>query len=238
MILMLEKIVNNKTRKALIIALASFMALYVGGCRTYKGLSSKLIQPVASIESFSKRETVKDYSTLTWQQAIKHVRNHQEAQDYLDRHFTQVPSRTVNSFAKSHKDPKADCIEYAISAAALLSDNGYVPNILNLFSRKHKEGHSIFLYKTDSGYGALGNSPMDPIYPSIRALIKGLNKKYNRDYKLFQVVDLDKTYPKRSWINGNKNLHLRPSFFSQQFVDQGLNKFFYILGLPPLKGNK
>jgi len=110
------------------------------------------------------------------------------------------------SFKKNHLDKRGICFDYATSAAALLSDNGYPSLLLSLKGESFFWIHAVFLYRTSSGFGALGNTPMEPLYSSVDLLVKDFKKRYGISFKEYSIVDLDKTFKHRKWIDGDKKL--------------------------------
>ena len=127
-------------RKITSISLAGSLLLS-SGCATYRTISPSLIQPVTLIEIATERAI--DYSKLTWQEAIEYVQTPKQAQDYLDRHFRYADDSSGESFKLNHVDGVGVCIDYAINAAALLSDNNY-PSLMLVMASRKGEGHAVF----------------------------------------------------------------------------------------------
>jgi len=208
---MLEKLV-----KKLALPILTGTLLFTSACATYKTISENLIQPVKPVEINSEEE-IPDYSKLTWQEAINYVQTPQQAQYYLNTHLTYdneeakafsiwIPGiihfSTINkgeSFAENHKRRKGVCLDYATCAAALLSDNGYPP--LVLITEKEDRLHAIFLYKTKKGFGTLGTTPYEPIYPTVKKLLE--KNSYIKNYK---IVDLTEAYRGEEWIFGDVDI--------------------------------
>ena len=129
-----------------------------------------------------------DYNQLTsWQEAIKYIQTPEQAQIFLNKFFHYnyseqaiVPLRILGiplkkgTFKNNYADKKGICFDYAVVAAALLSDNGYPPLILSQWSLDY--GDSSFLYKNSNGlYGAIGTHPEEPIYKTIKELAQQIN---------------------------------------------------------------
>ena len=212
---MLEKLIKNIGRKFTSVALAGTLLLG-SGCATYRTMSSRLIQPVTPIERPIERPI--DYSKLTWQEAIEYVQTPEQAQDYLDRHFTQEDQSSrfipgIGTFGKqkgetfryNHSISKGDCFDYSTSVAALLSDNGYPPLLLDM--RDDSGGHTVFLYKTANGFGVLGNTPLPPKYEKVTDILNEFANLYGWNFDHFNIYNLDNNFSSREWISGDVNLY-------------------------------
>ena len=206
---------------ATILALTS-ATLFNYGCATYKTISPDSIKPVQPrmfhLQSQIYHQYPPNFNQLTWQQAIKCVQTPEQAQDYLNRHMISrrspgidigglfITSDNHESFKSNHQDRTGVCSDYAICAAALLSDNNYPPLILAL-KQNIFNSHGVFIYRNQKGlFGALGNTPFHPEYNSINQLAKEFKKQYGWDFKQFAIIDLNKTYPNQKWIWSDKKL--------------------------------
>lgn len=218
--IMLEKLVKNIGRKITTVLLVGNLLLG-SGCMTYNTLSPSSIQSVTPIKEPIERlkEEPIDYDKLTWQEAIEYVQTPEQVQDYLDRHFSyesqgatlifipgfiMISKQKGETFRYNHTLRKGSCFDYATSAAALLSDNNYPPLLLTMGTKS--SSHSVFLYRTKTGYGALGRIHLGPVYSSIENLVNCLNEKINFSYDKFNIVNLDENYENREWIDGDINL--------------------------------
>ncbi len=119
-----------------------------------------------------------------------------------------------------HKTKKDDCDGGAIAAAALLQDDGFPPYILWLKSKK--DAHVVFLYKTDKGeYGSIGINHNDCQYPqpSIKDLIKKINKKFYNDPKkrYTEMIILNMEEAGKSIIYDTTNL--RPTIYKSNIME-------------------
>lgn len=220
---MLEKLINNIGRKITTLALGVGL-LVSGGCATYTTMSPSLIRPVEPIEREIERELDEpiDYSKLTWQEAIKYVQTPAQAQDYLDRHFLgDKNDSSGESFKFNHSDRRGNCVDYALSAAALLSDNNYPPLILAMGS-PFKQGHMVFLYKTKEGHGSIGFVSIPPLFETVEELIREYNYVTDADHSSFFVANLNATYPDRRWIDGNERIITK--FYLNQSLIKMKNK--------------
>ena len=222
----ITNLIKTIKRKIGIFALAGSI-LISSGC-SYKTLLPDSIKPVRPIIQRPIKELLNkpqmDYSKLIWQEAIEHVQLPVKAQNYLDNHLSEdedeanakfdiwVPGIIYKggiigeTFKHNHKKRKGICLDYATSAAALLSDNGYPPLILDMRNRTKR--HSVFLYKTEEGFSALGNTPMFQSYATVEDLVKDFAEMYGKDYDFdkYFVVNLDDNHKNREWISGNINL--------------------------------
>jgi len=197
---MLENIIK-KTLTTLTLA----GALFSQGCAHFKAVDPYAIQPVEMIYESLKKEYKQpiDFSKLNYQEAIEVVRTPYEAQKYLLEHFIwDNKAGKGESFKVNHIKRRGVCLDYASAAAALLSDNGYPPLILLMYSKEH--GHAVFLYRTEKGFGILGKPSSPPRYKSVKELMeKGINKMYQKKFTHYFVADLDESLKDRSWIYSN-----------------------------------
>lgn len=175
------------------------------GCTFWKTIPPSLIQPVRSAEKLPNQQI--DYSTLSWQEAIKIIQTPEQAQDYLDRYLTTDQNKKGKFFAEIHHSGKGNCFAYSIAAAALLSDDGYKPNVLHMEASNITAAHAAFLYKTPQGYNALGNlSCCRTVYRTIDDLVKAFANHTGITFDKYFIADLDLTFPNREWITGRDNL--------------------------------
>lgn len=218
---MLEELVQKITDTIVIVTLAGAgLVPLSSGCTMYKSMSPDLIQAVTPIEG--TREFIPDYSQLTWQEAIKSVQTPKQAQDYLERHFTQDEEEAKGymlfdlfnvgikgeSFKYNHTRAKGVCLDYATSAAALLSDDGYDPLLLAMEGEYGK--HVVFLYKINDGYGTVGYPSLEPWYYSVDRLVKEINQRYGfeQKYDRYVITNLDENFPRQEWISGEVDLQI------------------------------
>ena len=88
----------------------------------------------------------------------------------------------------------------------MLSDNNYPPLLLAMWAAEYKNGHAVFLYKENTGFGALGNTPVQAIHSSVEDVITEISRSNNISYEIYNVVNLDERYPNREWIYDNLDL--------------------------------
>ena len=157
-----------------------------------------------------------DYSKMTAQEVIAFVKTPAQAQHYLSNHFSYDLKEASGfnmiffnvgtkgeSFKHNHAKRKGICIDYAIAAAALLSDDGYPP--LLLFLKRPKGMHVCFLYRTEEGFGAFGTWAIEPRYKTVEELVIDLD--YPK-YDYYCVVNLDEQFENRQWIDGDVDLQM------------------------------
>lgn len=115
---------------------------------------------------------------------------------------------------------KADCIEGAIFASAVLEYHGKKPLILDLRSIKkpYDYDHVVAIFKEGNFFGAISKTNhsvlryRDPIYKSVRELVMSYFNEYflNNGQKTLReysdLLDLNK-FNKISWRTTDKNLH-------------------------------
>ena len=208
----------KKTGKKAIVCASSVCILGLGsGCAsTHKVTDISSVYGSIPPEAYSQEAEEVDYSKLTWQEAINHVKTPKQAQDYLYKHL-DIDFRElmwgfnflgINFFTKgetfkyNHTKRKGICIDYATAAAALLSDNGYPPLMLHMRCDSKRDMHVVFLYKTKEGFGALGMTPEKPVHKTIDSLVNALGE----EYEYFSIVNLDDNYKNREWIAGDVDL--------------------------------
>lgn len=208
----------KKIGKKIILCTSVLSMLSFGNaCTSYhKALSPSLIDSIKSINSPTNKVEKIDYSKLTWQEAIAYVKTPEQVQDYLERHF-EYDFDEYNGFSFfglfnvgtkgetfkcNHTKRKGICIDYATSAAALLSDDGYPP--LLLYMKKGQSRHVVFLYKTEEGFGALSNNSEKPVHKTIESLVKSVRQYY--PFEHYAIVNLDENFKNREWIDGDVDL--------------------------------
>ena len=114
-----------------------------------------------NLDSAPSDDYFKNFSS---QEIAKNIKTPEQAQFYLNNHmhygffadkdeFSQVrcsdPFKLIypRSFKDIHEKGKGVCIDYAIAAAALLGDDGYLPQVLFLYNKGEDAGHMVFLYE-------------------------------------------------------------------------------------------
>ncbi len=187
-------------------------------------ISKKGNEPIA-------KEEKKAYWLMDYQEAIATVNTPQEVQEYFKEHWQFSQQEVTNGYAKSininlawtndppsaetfkynHTRRRGVCLDYALAAAALLSDDGYPPLILFMkqalpagVAPNMEKRHAVFFYRTEQGFTALGDIPKETKYPvsSLEDLVKSF-RNFNTTFGEFAVVNLDDNYPDRSWISGD-----------------------------------
>ncbi len=214
-----EKI--KKIGKKAIVYTSTISLLSISGCMfSYRTISPHSVYDYKPEKVSSQEIEQIDYSKLTWQEAITHIKTPQQAQDYLYKHFEIDFEELMwsfnflgiifftkgETFKYNHTRRKGICIDYATAAAALLSDDGYPPLMLYMKCENKRDRHVVFLYKTEEGFGALGSTPEKPIHKTIEELVTALGDEYER----FSIVNLDENYKNREWIDGDVDLQGHP----------------------------
>lgn len=211
----------------------------------YKNTNPKnieIVQPI--IKKVKKLKEPVDYSKLTWQEAIEYVQTPEQAQDYIDRHFSKeydINDALGESFKENHLDRKGVCIDKVVSCAALLSDNNYPPLILGLYDKDDVlVPHALFLFKTKDGYGDLGINATGTggEYKTIEDLIMCYTlRRYAKldkngsliipetNFSHYHIINLDENYPHKEWTSGNlKNIGLfTPEFQPMETIKGNRN---------------
>jgi hypothetical protein len=217
---MLEKLIKNIRGKISTLLLASILVF--PGCTYHKTMSSNSINSIKSIDDLNEtiEENLIDYSKLTWKETIKYVHTTKQVQDYLNRHLVYEgkqgfyyslkslnTEKIAPTFKYAHSNRKGACLVYACSSAAVLSDDGFPPFILEMGGKG--EYHSVFLYRTKTGFGALGNTPMESKYSDVVELIKALQTKYKfEEFTEYSVTNLNENFKNGEWIDGEIDLQL------------------------------
>lgn len=202
---MLKNITKKLEQKIATIVLASSL-LFSQGCTTYKNLIP--VDSIKSVESSGEYQFYL-YERMTSEEAIKTVKTPEQVLDYLKQKLyykdenNSIEKGEYQSFKWNNIDRKGVCFDYSIAAAALLSDNCYPPLVLLLLGKE--ENHSVFLFKKDNYFYALGNTST---FPEKSSTIKELSDKLSANMKIkwdnYLIINLDREYPNKEWIYGEK----------------------------------
>lgn len=119
-------------------------------------LVSCFINPGPNLQELQKNYWKKPYSHLSYKEAIETIKTPEEVIHYLLNQLNYVPPTTFRSFKYVHELGYGTCTEYAVAAAALLSDDGYPPLFLTI--RLSTGLHTCYIYqdKTTHKWGTLG----------------------------------------------------------------------------------
>lgn len=166
-----------------------------------------------------------DYSQFNAQELIEFIETPEQVEDYLKNYIMYDREKeeiVTDSLAFNHLDRKGKCLDYALIAAALLSDNGYEPNFFYMGSNKlEKKAHAVFVYRTSAGYRILGTEHIKPTFDSLEKVVQFYNHNYSRVnyhfYGLFQVEDI---YQETDWIYGSSDLTYVPDNFQLSFLKE------------------
>ena len=187
---------------------------------SYRTIDPEHIRPVQQYASSS--EVPEDICAYPYERAIESIDTPQQAQRYLwSCMTTKIPS-PHETFRKNHEDGAGECWDYATSAAALLSDDGYPAYILTMRKETEPVGHAVFIYKDEKGFRALGNTPVQQAYDSIEGIVRHINRVEGRAYDTRMVIDLGRTYPDGSWIGNHSDtppLRLKPYLWKGDSIE-------------------
>ncbi len=161
---------------------------------------------------------------------FKRLNTPQKIQDYLnslpfnfdETHGTCLSPRRVLALKK------ADCVEGAIFAAAVLEFHGEKPLLLDLRSAKkpYDYDHVVALFKRDGFWGAISKTNhsvlryREPIYKSIREL----SMSYFHEYFLDSGIKTMREYSVPLNLNKFNKIHWRTSERDLSEVLVGLDK--------------
>lgn len=140
------------------------------------------------------------YDNMSWEEAVKSVNKPEEVNDYygwlVTKYFGNIDRwhQQTSSFKRVHEGKAPyDCTEFALCAAALLSDNGYPPYLLGM--QKGIDGHTCFLYKKDGKFRIINK---EKGFGSIEDIVHSLG------YSNFIIIDLNQQ-SKKDWMTGKEN---------------------------------
>lgn len=154
-----------------------------------------------------ERSYEEQVENMSFEQVIRAIKTPEQAQKYLmnflesklDSEIYDIEDY-IASFKKTHKIRKGDCEDGAIAAAALLSDNGYLPLLLRMYVHfplfsSIGFSHGIYVYKENNLWGSLGINEGDYRRPKFETLDELVA---SHKYFMYSVVNLNKLYPR--WI--------------------------------------
>jgi hypothetical protein len=188
-----------KTKIASLLTLASMA--FMPGCifKTIPFESVPIAKPMRYVDS--KQPVYGIHNILSCDETIEMIQTPAEVLKYFSRNLKYEVTPGSPSFCEFNRHRSGDCFEYSISAAALLSDNGYPATLLFIDG---KDGsHALYLYQTEKGYGALSTMSFEPQYKSIEEIVEHFADKYDLIFDEYSVIDLDKTFPNKEWIYGD-----------------------------------
>lgn len=127
-----------------------------------------------------------------------------DVQAYLSSLIYNSRGSDVKSFRRVVRTGNADCLEGALTAAAILEKHGYRPAVLDIIGTNPKEGdHVVFIYKQNGAYGAVGKSNIPklegrpPLFPTVEELALSFWKAFatpTTRIDSFGVARLDKIH--------------------------------------------
>ncbi|MBN1827644.1 MAG: hypothetical protein JW884_00660 [Deltaproteobacteria bacterium] len=152
------------------------------------------------LESMSHTDVISEIST-PWQ-ARQYLLNYLS---YASDRDTYGEEDFIAPFRRIHAMRRDDCDGGALAAAALLSDNGYNPLMLCMYSNEHtlerKGGHSVYIYPEGGKWATLGIRPHDcnpPVFDSVEEIVRFYG------FQKFAVVNIEEVCP--DWIEGASNM--------------------------------
>ena len=165
--------------------------------KCYESINSNDISRVNPI--IKEVEGERSYDKLNMRELKEYIQTPQQAQGYIDKYFT------------GHKN---GCVAATVRCAYFLSDNNYPSLALFMIPDSNSNmGHSVFLYCSEKGFGALGYGSMEDRYNSIEDLVRSYSRKYdvsskegkrtNCRFSSYFVLDLKKLYSNNDWKNGS-----------------------------------
>lgn len=105
------------------------------------------------------------YSHLSYEEVIEKIKTPAEAAHYLEEQLSYLKIYSYRSFKYIHERGSGLCADYALAAAALLSDNDYPSLMLVVEVKGLSISHALYIYqdKQTKKWGTLGimgdNSP-------------------------------------------------------------------------------
>ena len=144
---------------------------------------------------------------MTFTATEKQVIRRCDTPDKIQRFLLSMPyyygnkKERFRSFRTVIKERTADCVEGAITAAAIMSAHGHPPLVVDLRA-KNDWDHVIFIYKKNGKYGsiALSRDPnlygRKPRFSTVRNLVMSYYYPYLSDggwIDSFAIADLDKS---------------------------------------------
>ncbi|MFH1237468.1 MAG: transglutaminase-like domain-containing protein [Candidatus Aenigmatarchaeota archaeon] len=139
-------------------------------------------------------------------------------QDFIDKleYNLEENGDTYYSPATVLKYKKADCIEGAIFAAAVLRFHGYPPLLLDITSSNDDSDHVLAVFKHKGRWGAIGKSEYaffayrEPVYKTIRELAMSYFELYfnywgKKTMRSFSKKPLNLAmFDKKGWMTSKK----------------------------------
>ncbi len=159
------------------------------------------------------------YANLNYLKIIKVIKTPKETAYYLKTYLHFKRTETCRSFKYIHNRKYGQCAEYAVAAAALLSDNNYPPLILHLYYHSSKNTHALFIYqhKKTKKWGVLASEKSFlPVFENPKEICVFFNKigfyksqiiAYNiHDLSGYNFIDGDEKDIYKQWHKRKKIL--------------------------------
>jgi len=115
----------------------------------YVGLSGAVIwtYSVHARDISKDFEKINHYKNISYLEIIAEVDTPQKAEWYVRNYIIPKKKERLDSFKVLHKNRKGDCADATIAAAALLSDDGYLPTYLEMTNSTGTSKHGVFVYQ-------------------------------------------------------------------------------------------
>lgn len=145
------------------------------------------------------------YSHLNYKEVIKEIKTPEQANHYLRKQLHYADTGTYSSFKRIHERGYGLCAEYAIAAAALLSDNDYPPLILVIYLRNASFNHAVYIFqdKKTGRWGCLGTGKKDTldwgICDNIAEIVYYLDGCFSKKITAYRIFDLSNI----KFVNGS-----------------------------------
>lgn len=154
------------------------------------------------------------YQSMSYQEMIQEIHTPDEVRWYIRNYITPEEDPSFAApFQMIHAQRKGDCSEAVVAAAALLSDDGYPPQVLFLRSPLDPQRyprHLVFVYEEKNLWGSLGINDADIQYARFSTL-EELALQFPFEEYSFQILPVEK-FP--GWVSGSDNLNVHKKFFA------------------------
>jgi len=160
---------------------------------------------------------------------LKNVNTPAKIQDFLNNLKINFEENgdTCMSPRRVLKEGKAQCMEGAILAAALLKFNGFKPLIVDLETTKDDYDHAIAVFQKNGFWGALSKTNhavlryREPIYRDIRELVMSffheyfLDKNGKKTLRRYSMpIDLS-MFDHLNWIDNEEDIWFIPEYLAE-----------------------
>ncbi len=159
---------------------------------------------------------------------IRPLNSPRKIQDFLNTipcNF-QIGPATLLSPARVLREWKAQCLEGAMLAAAILRHHGYPPLVLDLKATPYDFDHVITVFMIDGCYGAITKTNhgvlryREPVYKTVRELCMSFFHEYFMDdgektlRSYSDPIDLSR-FDKKNWMTTEEELWEIPEYLDR-----------------------